>query len=80
MNPPSVYEVTTPRSHKTNKITKIVHSIFVPISQKSGVYDACASTGARIRLFPDGFMVCGWEPEVCLLEHTFPRIRCNSPA
>jgi hypothetical protein len=33
MKPPSVYEVTTPRSHKTNKITKIVHSIFVPISQ-----------------------------------------------
>jgi|HubBroStandDraft_4_1064222.scaffolds.fasta_scaffold2697985_1 hypothetical protein len=80
MNPPSVYEVTTPRSHKTNKITKIVHSIFVPISQKSGVYDACVSTGARIRLFPDGFMLGGWKPEVCLLEHTFPGIRCNSPA
>ena len=31
MNPPSVYDVTTPRSHKTNKTTKIVHSIFAPI-------------------------------------------------
>jgi hypothetical protein len=27
MNPPSVYEVTTPSSHSTSRITKMVHSI-----------------------------------------------------
>jgi hypothetical protein len=74
MNPPSVYEVTTPRSHRTNKITKIVHSIFVPISQKSGVYDACASTGARIRLFPDSLILGVLKPDICPLEDTFPGI------
>ena len=34
MNPPSVYDVATPRSQKTNKTTKIVHNMFVPISQE----------------------------------------------
>jgi hypothetical protein len=29
-----VYDVTTPRSHKTNKTTKIVHSIYAPVSQE----------------------------------------------
>ena len=27
MKPPSVYDVTTPSSHSTSRITKIVHSI-----------------------------------------------------
>jgi hypothetical protein len=27
MNPPRVYEVTTPSSHSTRSITKIVHSM-----------------------------------------------------
>ena len=53
MNPPSVYDVTTPRSHKTNKTTKIVHSIYAPISQEIRVYGACTAIGTRIRLFPD---------------------------
>jgi hypothetical protein len=34
MNPPSVYDVTTPRSHKRNKTTKIVQSIYAPISRE----------------------------------------------
>ena len=28
MNPPSVYEVTSPTAHSTSRITKIVQSIF----------------------------------------------------
>jgi hypothetical protein len=32
MNPPIVYEVTIPRSHKTTKITKIVQSTLAPYS------------------------------------------------
>jgi hypothetical protein len=29
MNPPNVYELTSPSNHRTNRITKIVQSIFI---------------------------------------------------
>lgn len=53
MNPPSVYDVTTPRSQRTNNMTKIVQSIVVPISQETRVYSACAAPGDRFGQLPD---------------------------
>jgi hypothetical protein len=42
MNPPSVYEVTIPRSHNTTNITKIVQSIWVLLPAIQAAI-ACAS-------------------------------------
>jgi hypothetical protein len=50
MNPPSVYDVTTPRSHKTNKTTKIVQSIYALQSYKKQVLVAPASLASHLEL------------------------------
>ena len=41
MNPPNVYEVTTPRSQRMHKTTKIVQSIAIPISRETLALSAC---------------------------------------
>ena len=49
MNPPNVVDVTTPRSHRTHKITRIVQSIAVPISQDTNICSACVASGKLLR-------------------------------
>src|SRR5450830_1487874 len=42
INPPIVYEVTIPRSHKTTRITAIVHNILCPPLSISYAEGPCA--------------------------------------
>jgi len=44
MNPPKVYEVTSPNSHSTSKITKIVQSIVFLLSAPVGTSSAFVAT------------------------------------
>jgi hypothetical protein len=37
MNPPIVYPLTNPRSHIIIRITKIVHSMLFPLSERSSL-------------------------------------------
>src|ERR1044071_5889989 len=47
INPPAVYEVASPNAHKTNRITQIVQSILLLLSQQMTA-SACAKRQVEI--------------------------------
>jgi hypothetical protein len=51
MNPPNVYDVTTPSSHNTHSTASRVQSIAIPISQENPTSGACDAPGGDFVIF-----------------------------
>src|SRR6476469_1783341 len=65
MKPPRVYEVTTPSSHSTSRITKIVHSILA--SSGSSSPPVVSNGPARIENLPFGRREPGHEGPIAAI-------------
>ena len=44
MNPPNVYEVTSPKSHSTSKITKIAQSLVFSLRNRFELLSPCSTS------------------------------------